>query len=416
MKTTRRTFLQTAPLAAAGPLLGPSLTAAEKPQPWYLGRCAAYQLPDVLREPSPMRLRRIETHTLNGHLAFVRVVADNAAEGWGQVSTYDADLSAQIVHRKIARHFLGQDPAGLDHLVDRAIEANYKYPWSFVCRALSGVETAIWDLLGRWKGQSVCELLGGRSRPFPVYGSSMSRTIKPKDEGERLRRLRDQFGYRAFKIRVGRVNGRDRDQWPGRTEQIIPEVRRAVGDSITLLADGNSGYSPSRAIQVGRLLETHGYAQFEEPCPYWELEWTAEVTGALQIPVSGGEQDNDLAQWRRMIHMRAVDIVQPDILYLGGVVRTLRVAAMAQEAGLRCVPHSANRALVTVASLHVMGALPNAGDYVEYSIEKTPWTDGLFDPPLKVEEGRVAIPAGPGWGVRLNPQVLAKCRLEVSEL
>ena len=299
--------------------------------------------------------------------------------------------------------------------MDDCIEANYKWPWSYVCRALSGLDTAIWDLLGKRAGKSVCELLGGKLRPFPVYGSSMSRSITPADEGDRLQGLRDQCGYRAFKIRVGSVNGHDRDERPGRTEELIPTVRKAVGDDIALLVDGNSCYTPPRAIQVGRLLEEHRYAQFEEPCPYWELEWTAEVAKALQVPVSGGEQDNDLAQWRRMINMLAVDIVQPDILYLGGVVRTLRVAAMAFEKNMPCVPHSANLALVTLLSLHVMGAIPNAGDYVEFSIEDNSWASDYFEPGFRVVDGKVAIPAEPGWGVRIRPDWLANTTRQVSE-
>jgi L-alanine-DL-glutamate epimerase-like enolase superfamily enzyme len=226
--------------------------------------------------------------------------------------------------------------------------------------------------------------------------------------------LRDRLGYRAFKIRVGSVNGRDRDQWAGRTEELIPTVRQRLGEDIALLVDGNSCYTPPRAIQVGRLLEEHGYCQFEEPCPYWELEWTAEVARALEVPVSGGEQDNDLAQWRRMIDMPAVDIVQPDILYLGGILRTLRVAAMAAERNMPCVPHSANRALVTVFSLHVMGAIPNAGNYVEFSIEPTAWAENYFEPNLRVVDGKVAIPSEPGWGVRIRPDWLEQATRQVS--
>jgi len=112
-------------------------------------------------------------------------------------------------------HVLGADPADFDAISDRAIEANYKFPWSFVCRALAGVDTAIWDLLGKRAGKSVCALLGGTPRPIPVYGSSMSRTIQPADEGARLARLRDEKGFRAFKVRIGKVNGHDQDERPG---------------------------------------------------------------------------------------------------------------------------------------------------------------------------------------------------------
>src|SRR5919199_5050069 len=229
---------------------------------------------------------------------------------------------------------VGAESDDIDGIADRCIEGEYKFPGSYVCRALAGVDTALWDLRGKREGKSVCELLGGRVRSVPVYGSSMRRDITPEEEADRLRRLRDTLGYRAFKIRVGKVCGHDEDQWPGRTEALVPTVRKAIGDDVTLLVDGNSCYTPQRAIEVGRMLEQNGVGHFEEPCPYWELEWTAEVAAALEVPVAGGEQDTDLAQFRRMLAMRAVDIVQPDVCYMGGITRARRVAKMAEERGI----------------------------------------------------------------------------------
>src|SRR5512137_622511 len=105
------------------------------------------------------------------------------------------------------------------------------------------------------KGKPVCELLRGKTDPFPVYGSSMRRDISPEDEAARLARLRDARGFTAFKVRVGVAVGHNRDTAPGRTEKLIPAVRKAVGDDVQLLADGNSCYTPPRAIEVGRRLE-----------------------------------------------------------------------------------------------------------------------------------------------------------------
>lgn len=368
----------------------------------------------ALQERTGLKIASLETFT-HGHVSVVRLTADDGSEGWGQISTYDADISATVLHRKVAGHFLGRDPADLSDIVDRCIEANYKYPWSYVCRALTGAETAAWDLLGKRAGQPVCSLLGGAPKPIPAYGSSMSRDITPEDEAKRLVKLRDEKGYRAFKVRVGKVTGRDEDQWPGRTEALVPATRQAVGEGISLKVDGNSCYTPPKAIEVGRLLEEHGYDHFEEPCPYWELEWTAEVTAALDMAVAGGEQDNDLAQWRRMITLPAVDIVQPDICYLGGLLRTLRVARMAEKVGMPCVPHSANLAMVTVFTLHLLAAIPNAGPFLEYSIEDTPWAEGLFEPALRVVDGDVPMSKEPGWGVRVSPAWLEKAQAQRSE-
>ena len=117
--------------------------------------------------------------------------------------------------------------------------------------------------------------------------------------------------------------------------------------------------------------------------------------------------------------MRAVDVLQPDICYLGGLSRTLRVARLAHENGLPCTPHSANLSLVTVFTLHMMAAIEAAGPYVEFSIEGLdyyPWQEGLFEPALVARDGKVAVPDGPGWGVEINLAWLANAQRQVSEL
>ena len=140
----------------------------------------------------------------------------------------------------------------------------------------------------------MCELLGGKPRAIRAYASSMRRDIAPQQEAERFVRLRDRDGFTAFKFRIGSEVGHDADEWPGRTEDVVRAVRRALGDDVDLLVDANSCYTPEKAITIGRLLEDHGVVHFEEPCPYWELEWTAEVADALDLDVTGGEQDCEL--------------------------------------------------------------------------------------------------------------------------
>ena len=365
-----------------------------------------------------MKIQSIETFT-NEFVSLVRVRTNDGAEGWGQISPYNADISALVMHRQVAPHALGKNATDIEALVDRIVEIEFKFPGSYLQRALGGLDTALWDLCGKLEGKSVCELLGGQPRPFPVYASSMRRDISPAEEAERLVRLKDTYGYNAFKFRIGKDCGHDEDEWPGRTEAILPAIRNALGDEVTLLVDANCCYTPAKAIEVGRLLEADGVCHFEEPCPYWEFEWTAEVSQALKVPVAGGEQDCSLAQWRRIVKLRAFDIVQPDVCYVGGLTRALRVAAMAKEAGLTCIPHSANLSLVTVFSLHMMGAIENAGPYVEFSIEPTsyhPWRVGLFAPALEANDGKVKIPDGPGWGVEINASWLAKANYQMSEL
>lgn len=358
-----------------------------------------------------MKIAQLDTYA-DEFVCFVKLTTDDGAIGWGQTSTYNADITAQVFHRQVAPWVLGQSADDIQALIDRVEEKEHKYPGSYRCRALAGLDTALWDLHGRLAGKPVVELLGGKPGRLRAYASSMKRDITPEQEAERLVRLRDEFGFTAFKWRVAAECGRDIDEWPGRTEKIVPTVARALGDGIDKLVDANSGYSPRRAIEVGRLLEEEGVGHFEEPCPYWHLEQTREVTAALSLDVTGGEQDWDLATWQRMIDLRAVDIVQPDVMYMGGLTRTLTVARMAAAAGLPVTPHSANLSLVTMCTMHLLGAIPNAGKYLELSIEGAdyyPWQQELFlGDPYRVEAGHVQIPSAPGWGVQINPAWLAR--------
>lgn len=352
------------------------------------------------------RIVRLETFH-NEFVCFVRVTAEDGAVGWGQTSTYNADITAQVFHRQIVPWALGADGddiAGLVRLIERR---EHKYPGSYRARALAGLDTALWDLAGRRAGKPVASLIGGAPGKVRAYASSMKRDITPRDEAERLLRLCAEQGFTAAKWRIGAECGEDIDEWPGRTEEIIPVVSRALGDGVDKLVDANSGFSVARAIAVGRMLQDNGIGHYEEPVPYWDLDATRAVTAALEIDVTGGEQDWDMATWKRMIDMRAVDVVQPDVMYMGGLSRTLEVAQMAAAAGLPCTPHAANLSLVTICTMHLMASLPNAGKYLELSIEGDdyyPWQRDLFlGRPFKVVDGHVTVTDAPGWGVEISP-------------
>lgn len=366
-----------------------------------------------------MKISKIETFATQD-VGFVRVTAEDGAEGWGQVSTYHSDISALILHRQIAPWALGYDSTDIAGIVDLIPEKEHKFPGSHLFRAIGGLDTALWDMAGKRAGKSVCELLGGTPGRLRAYASSMKRDITPADEAERFLKLRDQFGFDAFKFRVAAECGHDIDEWPGRSEAIVPTIRKALGDRVALLVDANSGFSPKRAIEVGRILEDNGICHFEEPCPYWELEQTREVREALSLDVTGGEQDCYVPIWRHMIEMQAVDIIQPDVCYLGGMVRTMRVAAMGAAAGLPCTPHCANWSLVTLFTMHLLRAIPNAGDYLEFSIEQEdyyPWQYGLYrKSPFDIKEGHATVLDEPGWGVEIHPDWLSKAQYNVSVL
>ncbi|HCA91081.1 MAG TPA: mandelate racemase, partial [Alphaproteobacteria bacterium] len=347
-------------------------------------------------------------------VGFVRVTSDDGRIGWGQVSTYHADITAQVLHRQVAPWILGRaidadDP--VSDFLDMAVlvhEREHKFPGSYVRRALAGVDTALWDLLGRMAGKPVTSLIGGAPGRLRAYASSMKRDITPADEADRMCRLRDDQGFDAFKFRVGAECGRGKDEWPGRTEDIVETVPRALGDGVVKMVDANSCFGVERAIEVGHMLEANGITHYEEPCPYWQPDLTRQVTHALDIDVTGGEQDCDMRHWQDMIDRHVVDVLQPDVMYMGGLTPTLELARVIAGGGpdgvvYPCTPHAANLSLVTICTMHLLKAIPNAGPYLELAIEGAdyyPWTEGLFlGDPFAVDDGHVTVSEAPGWGV-----------------
>jgi len=366
-----------------------------------------------------MKITKLESFA-NEFVGFIRITAEDGSTGWGQVSTYHSDITAQVFHRQIAPWTLGRDMSDLEALTMKIPEHEHKFPGSYLRRAMAGLDTAVWDWRGKQAGKPVTELLGGSAGPLRAYASSMRRDITGRDEADRLAALRDKYGFDAFKFRVAAECGHDVDEWLGRTEEVVPTVRKALGDDVSLLVDGNSGFSAPRAIEVGKMLEDNGVEHFEEPCPYWLMNETKKVTDALTLDVTGGEQDWDFQHWKRMIDMRAVDIIQPDVLYMGGIHNTMQVAKMGAEANFSCTPHCANLSLVTLFTMHLLRAIPNAGKYLEFSIEGAdyyPWQQDLFvNDPYGITDGKATVTDAPGWGVEINPEWLSRSTYQVSEL
>ena len=270
---------------------------------------------------------------------------------------------------------------------------------------MAWVEFALLDMLGRIAGESLGKLLGGVVRPsVPFYVASGRRDSTPEQEVDYLLSLVEETGAKAVKFRVGGRMSRNADSMPGRTEKLIPLSRKTLGDRIAIHADSNSSYDPPKAIRVGRMLEEIGAVYFEEPCPFDHLEDTKRVADALTIPVAGGEQEFSQRRFRWMIANRGVDVVQPDLHYYGGMIRSIRVANMAEMAGMPTTVHMSG-GFGFVYVLHFASRTPHVGRYQEYKrgIEKyRHW----FDPPLKIIDGELTVPTGPGVGIRSIRDVL----------
>ena len=368
------------------------------------------------------KIAKVETFTTD-FVCIVKVTADDGAVGWGQTSPYRCQITENVLHIQVVPYAIGFDCDDIAGVVDHVLRKQHKFIiCSYMMRAIAGLETALWDMKAKRAEISVAKLLGAKSHRFPCYASSMRRDITPQAESDRMKRHRDEFGYTAFKVRVGAECGNDRDEWDGRTEDIIPHMRREMGDDARLLVDGNSGFGVKRAIAVGHILQDNGYHHFEEPCPYWELDWTKQVTEALDLDVTGGEQDNYFPVWDRIINEKVVDIVQPDVLYMGGMSRTLEVVKRATAKGIPSTPHAANLSLVTLFTAHLLCAIDGrddciAGDYLEYTIEDSayyPDQAGIFTPDYSIVDGHIVLSEEPGWGITINQDWMEKSRYQIT--
>ena len=366
-----------------------------------------------------MKIKKLETFT-KPYISFVKVTDELNNIGFGQMSTYHADITAQIFHKQVAPWVLGKLWNDFEDIENLVLEKEHKWPGSYMLRAIAGLDTALWDMRGRLEEKPIVSLIGGSPGKLRVYGSSMKRDITPQDEAVRFKKLQDTLGITAFKFRLGSECGRGQDEWPGRSEEIIKIMNKSLDSKTAKLVDANSCFSADRAIEIGHLLEDNDVSHFEEPCPYWEPEETLKVTNALDINVAGGEQDCEFRIWKDMIDRNIVNIVQPDIMYMGGLTRSLKVAKMAEENNIPCTPHAANLSLVTMCTMHFLKAIPNAGKYLELSIEGLdyyPWQEDLFtNDPFLVKDGQVEIHDSPGWGIEINQNWLESADYYISEI
>jgi L-alanine-DL-glutamate epimerase-like enolase superfamily enzyme len=308
--------------------------------------------------------------------------------------------------------FLNQDARRLETLLWDVYRhnSNYKMQGLALWTNVAAIEMALLELLGQAAQRPVADFFGGaRRQDIPVYYASGRRGNKPEEEVDYLHKLVAGSGVRALKFRLGGRMNRNVDSFPGRTEALIPLVRKEFGDGMTLYADANSSYDAREAIRIGRLMEEHRYGFYEEPCPFDWLWETKEVADALTIPVAGGEQEFSLRRWQWAIEHRGLDIVQPDLHYGGGLIRATKVARMAEAAGMTVAPHMSGGGLGYLDVVQFASFTPNIGPFMEFKGN----TDLPVECPtssLRCEKGSVRCPSGPGFGVRVDPGYVKKAK------
>ncbi len=422
MKTNRRRFVKTnlfGSLAAALPL---SALGADTRRSGAQSQNARYaRLDEILRQPvlkrelfpAPVIIETLELLRYKDSF-LCRVRSRDGSEG---ISVGHSGLKAlyPIFLYSLQPFFIGKDARDLDLLLEKVFiyGFNFRYNGISIGMPLATIEFAILDLLGRIAKKPIGQLIGDIHHPeVTVYQATEYREKSVEESLDLIKRDVAEYNAHALKIKVGGLmfmtTNINAVGPKGRTETMIPLIRKTFGDQMALYADANGFYSVEEAIRVGKLLEEYRYGFFEEPVMFDWYEETRQVAEGLAVPVAGGEQEYSLHGFRWLIANDGLQIVQPDNYYFGGMIRCMQVARMAAAFGKRCTPHMSGGGLGFLYMMHFVSALPNAMPHHEFKGLGTSVQFECKISPLKVVDGKLKVPTGPGLGVDIDPEYVSK--------
>jgi L-alanine-DL-glutamate epimerase-like enolase superfamily enzyme len=335
----------------------------------------------------------------------IAVFTDEGITGWGSVFTNDELVRAAL--HLIDPLFRGENPLEPERVSEK-LHANtfWMGRGGSITHTISGIDIAMWDILGKATGQPVGRLLGGRYRDrVRPYASLLMR--EPRALAENLSRVRSQ-GFRAFKIGWGPFGRQNFTT----DEEIVQAAREAVGTESLLMVDAGASDAFWRqdykwAIRTARMLADYGVYWFEEPLPPDNLYDYVLLRNNSPLPIAGGEVLTRRQSFTPWLQQRAFDVVQPDVTKVGGISEERRIAWMAEENGVRFIPHGWNTALGLAADLQLASAFRNT-ELVEY-LTGAPFIDELVERPWKLDaEGMLEVPDGKGLGISLNLEAVER--------
>lgn len=353
----------------------------------------------------PIVIKKIEL-LFNHGTYFLRTVSADGLVGIG-VCNDRAAFCYSILQMQIAPYFIGKDVRDLERLLDEVYvyESNYKLAGLPYFCCLSYLELSILDMLSKAKCVPMGRLFGEKVHDTAnIYVASGNRQTTPEEELEVLKKRVEECGAKAIKYKIGGRMSRNADSIAGRSEELIYLTRKFFGDDMIIHADGNGSYDVEHAIRYGKILEDINAYFYEEPCPFDDLWSTKKVCENLTIPLAFGEQETSLTRFKWLIEHQGVDVVQPDILYHGGLIRTTKVARMAELAGKTVTPH-VSTGFCFVYILFLSSYTQNIGNYQE-SKQGFGLANELLDGALVLKDGQYNIPDIIGVGIKENHDIL----------
>jgi D-arabinonate dehydratase/D-galactarolactone cycloisomerase len=370
-------------------------------------------LPSTTRVPISLPFgEQIAAVVFGGYRAtLVRIETDVGIDGIGECLVRLAPRATGTLVEELAQILLGRDPRDVEPIWDMlyATMRQRGHVRGTMLEAMSGIDIALWDILGKDAGLPVCKLLGGQYRDrLWCYASSLRMRDLPTIVQEATRYV--EQGFTAMKLKIGRDLRR--------TYASIAAVREAIGNDIALSVDANCAYDVATATRVGRQLEDHGIQWFEEPLPPDDVDGYAELARSLDVPVAAGECE--FTRWgvKDLLVRRSVDIIQPDVARAGGLSECRRIGALSSAFNIPYAPHTGSSSAVCMAaSIQLAAALPN---FLIYEFMRSDWSaqeenplrQRLVKQPVELfEKGHILVPDRPGIGVELDEQIVNRYRV-----
>ncbi|HEX4949353.1 MAG TPA: enolase C-terminal domain-like protein [Blastocatellia bacterium] len=412
MSLQRRDFLKTSAAAGAMTMLSQRSNAQANSLAAKLEK--AMNAPVLKTElfKQPVKIASLEL-LKNDRSYIVRARSSEGVTGFSEAHSSVMGAAYPILIKRVAPTYIGKDARELEALLREVYLAQSNYKWQGLpfWVSVAAVEIAILDMLGKTINKPLGELFGPIvHRNIPVYRATGNRGNPPEEEIAYLQKIVGETGATAIKFRLGARMQYD-DASTKRDHALIRMTRKTFGDNFTIYADGNGSYDVPMAIKIGRMMEEYKLGFFEEPVPFDHYEETKQIADTLTIPIALGEEEMSLRQFRYIIERDVAQVIQPDLMYFGGFIRSLKVARMAAVAGKDCTLHMSGGGLGYLYVAHFASVVKNCGPHQEYKGEDDVLPVSCDSSSLKSEKGMLKVPTGPGLGITIDPDFVAKAQL-----
>jgi len=338
------------------------------------------------------------THVLNKiEWILVDVLTDDGLSGHSHMLTfeYGPELLKGIVDHELRPLILGQDPLFIEKIWEACRNrVEYIGQTGVAAWGIAAIDIALWDILGKQLGCPVYKLLGAYSDSVPIYGSggwlSYSTDQLLAEVTSYVRR-----GFKGVKIKVGSKD-------PKRDIERVREVRKAVGDDVLFMVDANQAWRLHEALEFCRKIRDFNIFWLEEPISKDDLDGYAKLSTSIDIPIAAGEREYSLGPFRELLERRAISIVQPDVLRIGGISQSIKLAHLASAFNVRVASH-----FYKEIDVQLMASIPN-GVFLEFF----PWLDELLVTPLEIVAGVAKVPRGPGLSIEFKPEAIKEYKIK----